>query len=426
MGTHWSETGKTYGATGPDIFSEQIEILEREGRINIPDNKGGGSLGVYIMPCRSFGLLGISNNSSEEPVRIPSRGQEIYAARHKALKESAITKLILEGGILTKEFLISEGKYFSINGLDSIPEELSILKEAFLNPYIEQVEVKNTYDRFRQTILWAFKEIEDQDLSASKMIQNNYMQVVVNKQENRSAVIMAWVEYELRRRVHFALELLLSSLTDTLLNLTEARVEDILDEWIEDKDIPDLLADILPDKFIPWKEKVGEVEIKLSFDAFLVNSFSTTLIRKLTPCPRAIYALSILIVSLKQTKKLRREGFIKNRPHYLERVDALIKNHRNSTIQEFLKNLLIQCVIAPHLATTLRKMGQGQKCSLRFYPDGQLLRPTGTGASAGYSGDRLSNVMLMLSDLGFLQSEKNKFSLSESGREMLTEMEISK
>jgi hypothetical protein len=59
MGTHWSETGKTYGATGPDIFSEQIEILEREGRINIPDNKGGGSLGVYIMPCRSFGLLGI-------------------------------------------------------------------------------------------------------------------------------------------------------------------------------------------------------------------------------------------------------------------------------------------------------------------------------------------------------------------------------
>jgi hypothetical protein len=83
-------------------------------------------------------------------------------------------------------------------------------------------------------------------------------------------------------------------------------------------------------------------------------------------------------------------------------------------------------VIAPHLATTLRKMGQGQKCSLRFYPDGLLLRPTGTGARAGYSGDRLSNVLMMLSDLAFFKSEKNNFSLSDSGREMLNEMEKSK
>jgi hypothetical protein len=41
-------------------------------------------------------------------------------------------------------------------------------------------------------------------------------------------------------------------------------------------------------------------------------------------------------------------------------------------------------------------MGSGQQCSLRFYPEGDLLKPTGTEVWAGYSGDRLWNVLGML------------------------------
>jgi len=425
-GVDWGETGNTYGTIGSTIFAEHIGKLEREDSINIPENKGGGSLGTYIMPCRSFGLLGTATSSSESPVTIPMRGQEIYNARHNVLKDSPITQLLLEGGILTADALMKEGKYFSINGLGSIPDELSILQNAFLNSYIDHENVNMTYDRFRQTVFWSFKAIKTQDLNAPEIIQNNYMLVALDKQRDKSNVVIAWAEYELRRRVHFALELLLSSLTDTLLNLTEGRVEDIINEWIAEEDIPDLLSDILPYKLIPWKKKVGDVEKELAFDTFLADGLSRNQIRALTPCPRAIYALVILVVTINQTKKIRCDNLIKNRNDYLEKADALIKDYRDSTMLELLRSLLIQCVIAPHLATTLRKMAQGQKCSLRFYPDGQLLRPTGTGARAGYSGDRLSNVLLMLSDLGFLHLEKNKYKLLESGQEMLSEMEKNK
>ena len=53
------------------------------------------------------------------------------------------------------------------------------------------------------------------------------------------------------------------------------------------------------------------------------------------------------------------------------------------------RELLIGVVIEPHLKTSMRKLGQGQKCSLRFFPEGNILRPTGIPVRAGYSGDRL-------------------------------------
>ena len=48
-------------------------------------------------------------------------------------------------------------------------------------------------------------------------------------------------------------------------------------------------------------------------------------------------------------------------------------------------------------------MSQGQKCSLRFYPEGALLRPTSTPVAAGFSGDRLGNVLGIWADLGMLE-----------------------
>jgi len=423
MGIQWGESGNIFGTIGPEIFTEQIKILENEGRVDIPSDKGGGSLGVYIMPCRAFGLLDTPENSNEGPVRVPSRGKDIYEVRHNELTGSSITQMILHGGLLTKESLLSEGKYFSVNGLESIPEEHSILKDAFFFPYHRRADVQTNYNRFCQTVLWAFKQAGEKSLSSQRMIQNNFMEVVLNQKRDMSPVMLAWTEYELRRRVHFALELLLSALTETLLNLTEARVEDVIDEWIKDTHMPDLMSGILSYESAPWGERLKDFDARLATDTFLENGFSMSNVRKLEPCPRAIYALAILLVSLKQTKELRKEGLIKDRHHYLERADSIIKSHTDCTIQEALHDLLIQCVIEPHISNTLRKLGQGQKCSLRFYPDGTLLRPTGTRAIAGYSGDRLSNVLLMLSDLGFLDLEKGNFSLSASGKEMLDQME---
>ena len=94
-----------------------------------------------------------------------------------------------------------------------------------------------------------------------------------------------------------------------------------------------------------------------------------------------------------------------------------------STVSETLVALLQQAVAEPHLSTTLRKMSQGQKCSLRFYPEGELLRPTGVRVRAGYSGDRLGNVLGMWADLGALEREAgSRYALTERGRELLREL----
>ena len=69
----------------------------------------------------------------------------------------------------------------------------------------------------------------------------------------------------------------------------------------------------------------------------------------------------------------------------MERAFALIAQGRDRTVAEVLTDVLVQAVIEPHLATTLRKMENGQKCSLRFCPEGAVLKPTGTYTGAGFS-----------------------------------------
>ena len=67
-------------------------------------------------------------------------------------------------------------------------------------------------------------------------------------------------------------------------------------------------------------------------------------------------------------------------------------------------------------------MGHGMECSLRFFLDGSTLRPTGLIVRAGYSGDRLRNVMGMAADLGFLCEEDGHRMLTDRGREILIDL----
>jgi hypothetical protein len=45
-------------------------------------------------------------------------------------------------------------------------------------------------------------------------------------------------------------------------------------------------------------------------------------------------------------------------------------------------------------------MANGQKCSLRFFPEGARLRTTGLSANPGQSGSRLGNIIRILRDAG--------------------------
>ena len=114
---------------------------------------------------------------------------------------------------------------------------------------------------------------------------------------------------------------------------------------------------------------------------------------------------------------------IRVQPHSSQFAVGSIENGKLKTLEKILIELLNQVVVEPHLGTSLRKMGQGQKCSLRFYPEGEMLSPTGTLVNAGYSGDRLGNVLGLLADLGFCSQEGGRFAISADGDWLLKRLE---
>ena len=67
-------------------------------------------------------------------------------------------------------------------------------------------------------------------------------------------------------------------------------------------------------------------------------------------------------------------------------------------------------------------MGQGQQCSLRFFPEGDVLQPTGVAVMPGFSGSRLGNVLGMLADVGLCNRlDRGRFDLTDVGRKRLLE-----
>jgi len=85
---------------------------------------------------------------------------------------------------------------------------------------------------------------------------------------------------------------------------------------------------------------------------------------------------------------------------YMRKTFSILEQMQENTVHKVLIEIIKYCVVEPHLKTTLRKMGQDQQCSLRFFPEGQKLIPTGIETIAGKSGSRLNNTMRMMSDIG--------------------------
>jgi hypothetical protein len=426
LGKEWGETGDTYGVFGSILFTQDLSVFEAEGHIALPSDKGGATYGTYIMPCRAFGLLNAPADTKSPP-QITPRGRQIADARSAALSHSVLTSLILNGGTLAKDDLVANGQQFSVNGLSSCPQEANLLKHAFFSPYEApphfQPSVDRSYRQFAATVSWALRSLEHGLHSADELITMNYRASVETEGDSLSEVQMAWFEYELRRRVHFALELLLSAVTVTLLDLTQGTIENVLADWTDSGPMPNLVTSVLPlhspSLDLPLKIAMHVV----NHEKFLGGPIDSSC-RNLAPYPRALYALALIIACSRQASWLRHGRNLKDRGHYMERAFAVLTRNENEPIRTALRQLIIETVIESHLITTLRKMSQGQKCSLRFYPDGALLRPTGTRARAGYSGTRLSNVLGLLADLGLCTTGRGSpLRVTDSGMDLLSSLE---
>ncbi len=420
IGIEWGESGNSFGVLGSDLYAEALSLFKKEQRIEIPLKVGGASLGTYIMPCRSFGLLDSSSTpNTEQLVVIPVRGRAIHQARSEVLREDGLTQFILHGGQLTMDNLRAEGLQFSVNGMSSNPKEQAMLEEAFSKPYMVALPVKEIYGRFSATIAWGTKAAIAEPITSSGLILDNYRRCVTGEIDSLSDVEVVWFEYELRRRVHFAEELLLKSLTDTLLDLTEGTLTQVIEEWKTEMAMPPFVSAVLPFASAPFEQNIERIKSAISESAFLIDQLDPRKANALESCPKAFYAVALLMACWRQSTKLRKRGRIPNRKSYMERAFAILDESAPCTLEETLRNLIIQTAIEPHLNNTLRKMGNGQQCSLRFYPEGDLLRPTGTTVWAGYSGDRLGNVLGMLADLGYFQRESGSFRLTEKGKSFL-------
>ncbi|MCY4107540.1 MAG: hypothetical protein OXG11_00750 [Chloroflexi bacterium] len=211
-------SGDVYGVLGSrtDLFTHALLDLDANGSVELPDARGGASYGTYVMPCRSFGI--VETGDRELPVVIPSRGKALHKVRHEAMQGSALVEAILHGGSATASALATEARFFSVNALDEQPGERKLLLDAFVEPYVDRPDVVAAYRRFLATSRWAFAHLATRTMSSAQLIGTAYKEAV--ERGPGSEVGAAWAEYDLRRRVHFAIELLLSALAETLVDLT--------------------------------------------------------------------------------------------------------------------------------------------------------------------------------------------------------------
>lgn len=423
----WGETGPKTGMIGMETHAVDLETLEKEGEIKIPDSKVLDALGTYIMPCRAFGLLNINRDTNGAHVVLTPRGEEIYEARRSALINSRITELILEGGILQHSLLLEEGRHFSANGIASNPEEERVFLEALLEPYSEKPLVQKRYNNFRKTIRWSLAQVSDQSGStASKLIYENYSHLVLHGANSTGGdeAGLAWFDYDLHRRAHFALEAFLSALTNTLSDLDGASIRSVVDYWSGDTDIPSILSKAIGISQMDFDESFETWNARIPVSLFLHETLQQGTPMQLEPSARSIFAFTLLTACWKQSQGMYKAKLITDYKQTMERSFSILDRSGDISIKNLIIRLLSEVVIKPHISNTLRKMAGGQKCSLRFYPEGRSLRPTGTYTGAGYSGSRLGNVFGIMSDIGLLNRKDNgQVFLSPRGHKVLEQLE---
>jgi hypothetical protein len=418
IGAGWGESGDTFGVLGSDLYTEQLTEFKDKRKLDLPSSKGGDVYGTYVMPCRGFGLLTDSFRSGDgAPVAISPRGLQLRAARANVSDCDRMRDLLLEGGTLTADYLESIGSHFSVNGLAGDGVECQLLLQWMFQPYHDSPNVASIYEKFTGTAHWAAGFIRNDALRPADLIAENFRRVVQADPSSISEVELAWMEYELRRRAHFACELVLADLTGTLCDLTSATVEAIVERWTRTDALSPSVRDVLGLTEPDYNLTIGDILSRMPEGAFLGGAVRASEGRnQATGGNQALYGLALLLSIYRCTERLRASGQIENRHHYMELAFQLVDKNKSSTLARTLREFALHLAVEPHLGTTLRKLGQGQKCSLRFFPEGDVLQPTGIAVKPGFSGTRLDNVLGMLADVGLRKRlDGGLFSLTNAG-----------
>ena len=387
--------------SGSDLYVKEAAELEAGETIALDIDSGGATFGTYVVPCRTIGLIGHDSIDAEwDAPKITPRGQRMHDTRLGLLGDSRLASLILEGGHLSPDAISAEASLYSAGALDQpdSDDERNLLEQAFLER--ESGQDKDLYDRFLATIRFALTSVRSGHATSPAAIAARYAAVIA-ADPPPDGVSLHWAAYEMHRRVHFSLELLLEALTSMILEVDGATVDDVVAGWSEDGRLPPALADRFTPSFsIDWLKPYTGFLSALRADAFLDGPLDRRVRRQLDPPGQALFALGLLSATWRHARNMfSLAGFPGSRSG-AELVFPILRDSGEMPLHELLITVIDRGVVESHLNTTLRKIGHGLKCSLRFFPDGRVLRPTGMAVAAGYSGDRLGNVLGILSDLG--------------------------
>jgi hypothetical protein len=392
--TVMDDTGGTAGgALGSVTFREIMAELSSGATIPFPKNRAGSILGTYFGPCRALGLVKSAESLEPQPFSLTPRGKKLWETRKVALGDGRLLKMLWDSETLSPDDVRAAVPHFSLKGLGRAEAEAACLREALEVPWLPA----GGGEKFAGTLAWLREEAKSRTLLADALLADNYCRSLNGIAAN-DEVKIAWAEFEYRRRLHFALELMFSAVCFTLRERGQASLSEVVAQWQELPQLPPVLTKFWPEANVVWERTTAEAVASVPNDIFL-NARPTDALSSLSPHAKGIAAFGLLAGLASQSRVLRRSRQFPDRVGVGERAMALVERAAAEPFQESIMRLA-EIVTEAHLSTTFRKMAGGQKCSLRFFPDGHHLRATGLAAGAGQSGSRLGNVIRVLADAG--------------------------
>lgn len=384
------------GAMGSDYYVAEMEALVAGNPVRLPETGNLAILNTYFGPASALGLVESRPESSGLPFGLTARGTGMYHERDKRLEGTGLIELLRHGGELDYETARRAMTAFSLARTSEFGREAELLREALTETWVPgnslaAKRVAEAYQKMTNTRTWIDSELRNELLNANQLIARNYDRAVL---QGASGIEREWASFEWHRRVHFALELLLAAMTKTLLSDGSMSISQVAATWSSvDVDSEPLAAH--------WNSAVAVA-------AALVprGQFTGGLLRpgefQFDPAVQALRAFEILVTQAYDSQAIGVIHSGGNRPIAPAARAIEILRNGDRTLAEVLLAICDECVAQRHIANTMRKMGNQQDCSLRFYPDGPLLVPTGIDFSPNYSGSRLQNTMRILSDLKML------------------------
>lgn len=389
-------------------YEQELRELLAGRAALLRDAAGSAMIAAYFGPCRALGLLRGSEPGNPVGFAVTPRGQQIWKAR-SAAAVGADWAEVIQAESLEAEQAEKLVPYFSLKRLADFPEEAAALRQALEEPWPGHGQaskgVTESYARFRQTVDWLrqqARESTDGALRADRLLHTAWSRTALAGRGG-GGIADAWAEYEWRRRLHFAVELALSAVADTVRDLGGPTLGEVVEDWLDrvttvGDPVAARLAAIWPG--YPLAAQRSGTDAALSVPAGLyLDSGPPDDLAALPAAARAFAAFALATSLARQSAPLRARGLFRDYKQTGERVLGCLEAGPDMPFRDSLE-ALAGVAVGSHLANTFRKMAAGQHCSLRFFPEGSRLLGLGRPTRAGRSGSRLWNVISVLRDAG--------------------------